>query len=308
MNSEKASELLNKISYNVIEEYEKYLSYLPQEHQKGILQLSIQNKKVILKDTDLNFTKKIRYAYANEEKEFDLFVGKCVRKTFFEWVNVFKYDNEYLKIQKIANKMKEEFISFLEQQNKIKQKNYDYTLESKDFKISGIVDAIYFKGNQETILHFESIKNNFYVKDNESFEGKPMQRHLIKIIPSMIALNLPATLIYQDRGTMELNKYEISFGENYKILINGIEYDDFTLNDILNNIQILFNDIVVNGCVPARSYKPYKKDDLFILSKNKLINKKESDEIFAGLKVYPFDCNKCVFKNICDPLPEESFK
>ena len=60
--------------------------------------------------------------------------------------------------------------------------------------------------------------------------------------------------------------------------------------------------------MPERSYKKYKKEDLFILSKKRLISKKESDEIFANLTVYPFDCNKCVFKNICDTLPENNFK
>ena len=107
---------------------------------------------------------------------------------------------------------------------------------------------------------------------------------------------------------MELNKYEIHLDSNFNIYINGIIYEEFKLQDIIQNINKLYDEIIVKNSVPERSYKVYKKEDLFILSKNKLINKKESDEIFAGLKVYPFDCNKCVFKNICDNLPEQSFK
>ena len=96
--------------------------------------------------------------------------------------------------------------------------------------------------------------------------------------------------------------------DKFNLYINNIIYSEFNLGEIIQNINLMYEEIIVNGKTPSRSYKVYKKEDLFILSKNKLINKKESDEIFAGLKVYPFDCNKCVFKNICDNLPEQSFK
>ena len=309
MNKENAEKILNQIATtNILDEYDKHLTENNLVLKGNILNEILNSKKLILKDTDLNFSQKTEYAYGNEFKTYELFVGKCSRKTFFEWNNTYKQDLEYIKISQINESMKKTFIEFLEKQNLIKEKNVAYILDSEKFQITGTIDAIYTKGKNLCMLHFESIKNNYFVKGNEDTNGNPMQRHLIKVIQSMIKTGLPLTFVYQDRGTMELNKYEIHLDSNFNIYINGIIYEEFKLQDIIQNINKLYDEIIVKNSVPERSYKKYKKEDLFILSKKRLISKKESDEIFANLTVYPFDCNKCVFKNICDTLPENNFK
>ena len=309
MEKEKAEQILQQLNLkNIIDMYEDELINNNIHIKTDNMQKVLSNKKLFLKDSDLSFSKHIEYAYGNEMKQYEMFIGKCQRKTFLEWNNTYKQDSEYLKILQLNETMKNTFIKFLESKQLIKDKNVEYILESEKFQITGIIDAIYLKNNNLCMLHFESIKNNYFVKGNEDFQGNPMQRHLIKVFPAMIKTGLPMTLIYQDRGTLELNKYELHLDDKFNLYINNIIYSEFNLGEIIQNINLMYEEIIVNGKAPARSYKVYKKEDLFILSKNKLINKKESDEIFAGLKVYPFDCNKCVFKNICDNLPEQSFK
>ena len=59
----------------------------------------------------MSFSKHIEYAYGNEMKQYEMFVGKCQRKTFLEWNNTYKQDSEYLKILQLNENMKNTFIS-----------------------------------------------------------------------------------------------------------------------------------------------------------------------------------------------------
>ena len=75
----------------------------------------------------------------------------------------------------------------------------------------------------------------------------------------MIKTGLPMTLIYQDRGTLELNKYELHLDDKFNLYINNIIYSEFNLGEIIQNINLMYEEIIVNGKAPARSYKIYSK-------------------------------------------------
>ena len=83
MNKENAEKILNQIATtNILDEYDKHLTENNLVLKGNILNEILNSKKLILKDTDLNFSQKTEYAYGNEFKTYELFVGKCSRKTF----------------------------------------------------------------------------------------------------------------------------------------------------------------------------------------------------------------------------------
>lgn len=288
---------------DIINGYEQYLleEFNNNRSQENNLGVFLTNKKIYLKDTDLCFEKTEEYYEGTEKKTFTSHEGKCLRQKFFDISQNAPEDKELVKLIQINNNMKNEFLYYLKKNRKLISDKESYSLSFKNVVITGDV-AIYNNKGKNNLLIFESIKNNYFVKT------KPVIRHILKALPAMIYFKFPLTLVYQDRGTLEINKFEISFGNDFEILIDGVLLKDFNLYDVIKEMDKLYDNIIEEKAIPARSYNMFDKRDLFILGRKNIINKNQSNEIFAGLKVFPFDCQKCKYKNLCDNLPSTLVK